>query len=44
MKAEGVRIAREVIDNGLAAEKLEALVDFTGDKTKLAAWKKKATV
>lgn len=40
--AEGVKMAGEVIDEGLASKKLEDLVEALGDKKQLKGWKKKA--
>lgn len=42
--AEGVRLAGKIIDEGLAFKKLEALVDFLGDRELLNQWKKKAGI
>lgn len=42
--ADGVKLAGEVIDEGAAFKKLEALVDFLGDRKKLESWKRKANV
>lgn len=42
--AEGVKLAGKIIDEGLAFKKLEALVDFFGDKNLLNQWKKKAGI
>lgn len=39
---EGVKMAGEVIDEGLAFKKLEQLVKMLGDENKLKEWKKKA--
>lgn len=42
--AEGVKLAGKIIEEGLAFKKLEALVDFLGDKNLLNQWKKKAGI
>lgn len=42
--ADGVALARSLLDDGLAAEKLEALVDLKGDAAALDKWKAKAGV
>jgi len=41
---EGVRLAGEVIDEGLASEKLERLIEEVGDMKELESWKKKARI
>jgi len=40
--AEGVKMAGEVIDEGLASKKLEQLVEALGEEKKLDSWKRKA--
>lgn len=40
--ADGVKLAKEVIDNGLASKKLEQLVKALGDEKQLKSWNKKA--
>jgi len=42
--AEGVKMAGEVLDEGLASKKLEQLVKATGNKERLNRWKRKARV
>lgn len=40
--AEGVNMARQILENELAFNKLEYLVGTIGSERKLNAWKKKA--
>jgi len=42
--AEGVKMAGEIIDEGLAADKLEFFVKKFGDKRGLGGWKKRAGI
>ena len=41
---EGVAVARSIIDDGLASDKLEALVHLKGAPEELGRWKKKAGI
>lgn len=42
--ADGVKLAEQVIDKGLASKKLEQLVEAIGNKEQFEVWKKKAGV